>query len=66
MKASRPVGLLRSILWLPIPHCRQHTLPDFTALRATLFCVDEFPEQRHLDHASGERNIRDLEHAAER
>lgn len=65
-------------------------LPDFTALRAMLFYIDEFPEQRHhrkessvlfpklrartplarrlldrLDeeHARGERNVRDLQHA---
>lgn len=28
-------------------HRRKGTLPDFAVLRATLFYVDEFPEQRH-------------------
>ena len=83
-------AMLRSILLLLAQHRRQGTLPDFTALRAMLFYVDEFPEQRHhrketellfpklrarsplarevldgldRDHASGERSIRDLEHA---
>ena len=28
-------------------HRRQATLPDFAALRAMLFYVDEFPEKRH-------------------
>ena len=83
-------AMLRSILLLLTQHRRQGTLPDFTALRAMLFYVDEFPEQRHhrketellfpklrmrsplardvldgldRDHASGERSIRDLEHA---
>ena len=83
-------AMLRSILLLLEQHRRQGSLPDFAALRAMLFYVDEFPEQRHHrketellfpklrartplahdvldhldeDHASGERNIRDLEHA---
>ncbi len=83
-------AMLRSILLLLDQHHRQRTLPDFAALRAMLFYVDEFPEKRHhrketellfprlrarsplsrdvmdhLDgeHASGERRIRDLEHA---
>ena len=83
-------AMVRSILLLLTQHRRQGTLPDFTALRAMLFYVDEFPEQRHhrketellfpklrarsplardvldgldRDHASGERSIRDLEHA---
>ena len=83
-------AMLRSILLLLAQHRRQGTLPDFAALRAMLFYVDEFPEQRHhrketellfpklrartplardvldhldADHASGERSIRDLEHA---
>ena len=82
--------MLRSILLLLEQHRRQHTLPDFSALRAMIFYVDEFPEKRHhrkesellfpklrartplsrellddldADHARGERNIRDLEHA---
>jgi hemerythrin-like domain-containing protein len=83
-------AMLRSILLLLAQHRRQSTLPDFAALRAMLFYVDEFPEKRHHrkesellfpklrartplsrelldrldgDHARGERNIRDLEHA---
>jgi hemerythrin-like domain-containing protein len=28
-------------------HRRQRTVPDFAALRAMLFYVDEFPEKRH-------------------
>lgn len=40
-------AMLRSILLLIEQHRRQNTLPDFTALRAMLFYVDEFPEQRH-------------------
>ena len=83
-------AMLRSILLLIEQHRRESTQPDFAALRAMLFYVDEFPEQRHhrkesellfpmlrarapqaaevldrLDHehANGERNIRDLEHA---
>src|SRR5438128_7812033 len=83
-------AMLRSIQLLLAQHRRQRTLPDFTALRAMLFYLDEFPEKRHHrkesellfpklrartplsrdlldrlddDHARGERNIRDLEHA---
>jgi hemerythrin-like domain-containing protein len=83
-------AMLRSILLLLEQHRRQHTLPDFAALRAMLFYVDEFPEKRHHrketellfpklrartpsarelldrldgDHARGEHNIRELEHA---
>jgi hemerythrin-like domain-containing protein len=40
-------AMLRSILMLLAQHRRQHTLPDFSVLRAMLFYVDEFPEQRH-------------------
>jgi len=40
-------AMLRSILLLLARHRRQGTLPDFTALRAMLFYVDEFPEKRH-------------------
>ena len=40
-------AMLRSILLLLAQHRRQRTQPDFTALRAMLFYVDEFPEQRH-------------------
>ena len=40
-------AMLRSILLLLEQHRRQATQPDFAALRAMLFYVDEFPEQRH-------------------
>jgi hemerythrin-like domain-containing protein len=40
-------AVLRSIPMLLAQHRRQGSLPDFTALRAMLFYVDEFPEQRH-------------------
>ena len=40
-------AMLRSILLLLQPHHQTHTLPDFKTLRAMLFYVDEFPEQRH-------------------
>ena len=40
-------AMLRSILLLLADHRRQGTLPDFAALRAMLFSVDEFPEKRH-------------------
>lgn len=40
-------AMLRSIPLLLAHHRRQGTLPDFAALRAMLFYVDEFPEQRH-------------------
>ena len=83
-------AMLRSIVLLLAQHRRDATLPDFAHLRAMLFYVDEFPEQRHHrkesellfpklrartpmsrdlldhldeDHARGERNIRELEHA---
>ena len=83
-------AMLRSILMLLAQHRHQATLPDFAHLRAMLFYVGEFPEQRHHrkesellfpklrartpmsrdlldhldeDHARGERNIRELEHA---
>ena len=83
-------AMLRSIPLLLAQHRRHGTLPDFAALRAMLFYVDEFPEKRHhrkesallfpkirarsplardvldrldADHARGERDIRDLEHA---
>jgi len=39
--------MLRSIPLLLQQHRRQGTLPDFAALRATLFYVDEFPAKRH-------------------
>ena len=40
-------AMLRSILLLLEQHRRQASQPDFAALRAMLFYVDEFPEQRH-------------------
>jgi hemerythrin-like domain-containing protein len=40
-------AMLRSILRLLEQHRRAATQPDFAALRAMLFYVDEFPEQRH-------------------
>jgi hemerythrin-like domain-containing protein len=40
-------AMLRSILLLLQQHRRQGTLPDFSALRAMIFYVDEFPEKRH-------------------
>jgi hemerythrin-like domain-containing protein len=40
-------AMLRSILLLLEQHRRTATQPDFAALRAMLFYVDEFPEQRH-------------------
>lgn len=39
--------MLRSILLLLGEHRRRGTLPDFDALRAMLFYVDEFPEKLH-------------------
>ena len=40
-------AMLRSILLLVAQHRRQGTMPDFAVLRAMLFYMDEFPEQRH-------------------
>jgi hemerythrin-like domain-containing protein len=40
-------AMLRSIMLLLAQHRRQGTMPDFGALRAMLFYVDEFPEKRH-------------------
>jgi hemerythrin-like domain-containing protein len=40
-------AMLRSILLLLAQQRRAGTQPDFAALRAMLFYVDEFPEQRH-------------------
>src|SRR5512139_3391443 len=40
-------AMLRSILLLLAQHRRDGTLPDFAALRAMVFYVDEFPEKRH-------------------
>ncbi|MEO7009545.1 MAG: hemerythrin domain-containing protein [Caldimonas sp.] len=44
---SALAAMLRSILLLLAQHRGQRTLPDFAALRAMLFYVDEFPEKRH-------------------
>jgi len=40
-------AMLRSILLLLAEHRRKGSMPDFAALRAMLFYVDEFPEKRH-------------------
>ncbi len=40
-------AMLRSIVMLLEQHRRKATMPDFAVLRAMLFYVDEFPEQRH-------------------
>ena len=40
-------AMLRSILLLLGEHRRHGTMPDFDALRAMLFYVDEFPEKLH-------------------
>ena len=45
-------AMLSSILLLLAQHRRRGSLPDFTALRAMLFYVDEFPEQRHQHQES--------------
>ncbi|VTU36413.1 hypothetical protein H4CHR_03907 [Variovorax sp. PBS-H4] len=44
---SALAAMLRSIVLLLAQHRRQGTMPDFGALRAMLFYVDEFPEKRH-------------------
>ena len=83
-------AMLTSLVLLIEQEQRHRQPPDFAALRAMLFYLDEFPEKRHhrkesellfpmllgrsalahelldrLDdeHACGERNIRELEHA---
>jgi hemerythrin-like domain-containing protein len=40
-------AMLRSILLHLAMHRRDASLPDFAALRAMIFYVDEFPEKRH-------------------
>lgn len=40
-------AMLRSIKLLLSEHRRRNTLPDFDALQAMLFYVDEFPEKLH-------------------
>ncbi len=44
---STLAAVLRSIGLLLAEHRRRDTLPDFTALRAMLFYIDEFPERLH-------------------
>lgn len=46
-------AMLRSITLLLGEHRRHGTLPDFDALRAMLFYVDEFPEKLHHPKESG-------------
>ena len=46
-------AMLRSILLLLGEHRRHGTVPDFDALRAMLFYVDEFPEKLHHPKESG-------------
>ena len=40
-------AMLRSVILLLAEHRRRNTLPDFDALQAMLFYVDEFPEKLH-------------------
>lgn len=40
-------AVLRALVMLLERHRREGTAPDFALLRAMLFYVDEFPEQRH-------------------
>lgn len=40
-------AMLRCLVRLLDQHRKKGTLPDFAALRAMLFYVDEFPEKRH-------------------
>lgn len=83
-------AMLRTLPLLLAAQRRAGTLPDFGALRAMLFYVDEFPERLHhkkesellfpklralapelrdtlddleVDHAQGERAIRELQHS---
>lgn len=44
---SALAAMLRSVVLLLAQHRREGSLPDFGALRAMLFYVDEFPEKRH-------------------
>lgn len=46
-------AMLRSISLLLDTHRRRGTLPDFDALQAMLFYVDEFPEKLHHPKESG-------------
>lgn len=45
-------AMLRSIPMLLAQHRQDSSLPDFRALRAMLFYVDEFPEKLHHRHES--------------
>jgi len=40
-------AMLRSLLMMLAQHREGRSLPDFASLRAMLFYIDEFPEQRH-------------------
>ena len=40
-------AMLRTLSLLLAQHRREGTLPDFTALRAMIFYIDEFPERLH-------------------
>jgi len=40
-------SMLKSLLLLLERQRREHSAPDFAALRAMLFYIDEFPEKRH-------------------
>jgi hemerythrin-like domain-containing protein len=40
-------AMLRSVLLLLVQHRRADSMPDFAALRAMLFYLDEFPEKHH-------------------
>ena len=44
---SALAAMLRSLLLLLADHRRRGTMPDFAALRAMLFYIDEFPERLH-------------------
>ena len=46
-------AMLRTLSMLLAQHRRDGTLPDFTALRAMLFYIDEFPERLHHTKESG-------------
>lgn len=45
-------AMLRSLSMLLAEHRRHGSLPDFAALRAMLFYIDEFPERLHHDKES--------------
>ena len=56
-------AMLRSIPMLLAQHRGQGTLPDFAVLRARTPLSHNVLDLLDADHASGERSIRDLEHA---